>query len=77
MRLDLRAEYFNVFNHPNFDRPFNLWRATYGQFDDFGKVTPGYTLNVGLGGGGNQGGQAATYAPGGPRSAQFTLRLNF
>ncbi len=78
LRLDVCAEYFNVFNHPKFDNPSGLWgSSSYGQFDNFGKVTPGYTFNVGLGGGGNQGGQAPIYAPGGPRSAQFTVRLSF
>ncbi len=77
LKLDLRAEYFNVLNHPSFENPSGMWGASYGQYDDFGKVYPGYTLNLALGGGGNQGGQAATYAPGGPRSAQFTVRLTF
>jgi hypothetical protein len=31
----------------------------------------------GLGGGGLQGGQSALYAIGGPRSGQFTLKLQF
>lgn len=78
--LDARVEYFNVLNHPNFAPPFNLWGyANVGPLPSFGKVTPGDTLNVGLGGGGGGlfGGQATLYAPGGPRSAQLSLRLNF
>jgi hypothetical protein len=77
LRLDVRAEYFNVFNHPAFASPFNLWG--YGNTSPdplFGYVYSG-TLNVGLGGGGLNAGQSAIYAPGGPRSAQFTLKLSF
>jgi hypothetical protein len=43
----------------------------------FGVVWPGNTLNVGLGGGGLNGGQSPLYAPGGPRSAQLALKLSF
>jgi hypothetical protein len=79
VRLEVRAEYFNVFNHPNFDSPSSLWGLTsYTEpLPAFGKVYPGNTLNVALGGGGQSAGQAAIYAPGGPRSAQFTVRLSF
>jgi Carboxypeptidase regulatory-like domain/TonB dependent receptor/TonB-dependent Receptor Plug Domain len=86
MKLDFRAEYFNLFNHPMFGGPSGP-RTFWGfcssqpcsgqQFATFGKVVPGNTLNVGLGGGGANGGQSALYAPGGPRSAQFSLRLSF
>lgn len=76
--LDVRAEYFNVFNHPNFGKPFTLIGLPgYWPLEDFGKVFPGDTLNEALGGGGQAGGQVGIYAPGGPRSAQFTLRLRF
>jgi hypothetical protein len=78
LKLDARVEYFNVFNHPMFASPESLW--AYGgsaPLPSFGKVYPGNTLNIGLGGGGLFGGQAAIYAPGGPRSAQFTLKLSF
>jgi hypothetical protein len=79
LALDIRAEYFNVFNHPNFAPPANVWgySAGGGPTPFFGKVVPGNTLNVGLGGGGLDGGQAAIYAPGGPRSGQLALKLIF
>lgn len=75
--LDLRAEYFNIFNHPNFGSPSRVWGATgSAPLASFGKVPTGNTWNVALGGV-QSGGQAAIYAPGGPRSAQFSLRLGF
>jgi outer membrane receptor protein involved in Fe transport len=74
VKLDVRAEYFNVFNHPMFGDPNNI--RGYGDYLSpyFGQVR---TLNISLGGGDLGQGQNALYAPGGPRSAQFTLRLTF
>jgi hypothetical protein len=40
----------------------------------FGKI--GVTTNEALGGGGG-GGQSTLYTPGGPRSAQFTIKMIF
>lgn len=78
LALDTHVEYFNVFNHPNFAPRENLWGyANVGPTPSFGKVSSGNTLNVGFGGGGLVGGQAALYAPGGPRSAQLALKLSF
>jgi hypothetical protein len=78
VKLDARVEYFNVLNHPMFGNPASLWASGDSTpLPSFGKVIPGNTLNVGLGGGGLSGGQAAIYAPGGPRSAQLTLKLTF
>jgi hypothetical protein len=84
--LDLRAEYFNVFNHPMFGAPGSAW-APYTQLGFgntpnpfFGKVSPvlsGGTTNTILGHGGTAGGQSPLYALGGPRSAQFTIKLHF
>jgi hypothetical protein len=84
IKLDLRAEYFNVFNHPMFGiagsqcNPSTLWGVQGDPpFPSFGKVCPGTaTTNVDAGGGGSNG-QNALYAVGGPRSAQFTLKLHF
>jgi hypothetical protein len=84
VKLDLRAEYFNVFNHPMFGipgsqcNPATLWGTHSGPaFSTFGKVCPGTsTTNVDAGGGGSNG-QVGLYAVGGPRSAQFTVKLHF
>jgi TonB dependent receptor len=80
VKLDVRAEYFNVFNHPMFGlpgsncAPDDQWSYSGGLINsDFGKVCS--TANLDAGGG--QGGQNALYAPGGPRSGQFTLKLLF
>jgi hypothetical protein len=85
VKLDVRAEYFNVFNHPMFGLPGSqcapetIW--TYGgttAYSGFGKVCPGTsTTNIEAGGGNGGSGQSALYAPGGPRSAQFTLKVFF
>jgi len=73
-KLDLRAEYFNVFNHPMFGAPgFNQPNTGIG-LSNFGKISP-TTTNEDLGGG--VGSQNALYSVGGPRSAQFTIKLLF
>jgi hypothetical protein len=75
LKLDVRAEYFNVFNHPMFGAPgFNEPNTEFGTLG-FGKIDN--TTNNALGGGGSAGGQNPLYAVGGPRSAQFTLKLLF
>ena len=75
LHLSVRAEYFNVFNHPMFGAPGT---SEPGNFLDpmFGKIGPGSTTNLELGGGA-LGGQSPLYALGGPRSAQFTVKLQF
>ena len=82
VKLDVRAEYFNVFNHPMFGlpgsqcAPDDQWSYGGGSINpDFGKVCS--TANLDEGGGNGGSGQSALYAPGGPRSAQFTLKLLF
>ena len=90
IKLDVRVEYFNLFNHPMFGgyglAPYSFWGNCSGNTPatcagnaslHFGKVWPKNTLNVNLGGGGLNGGQSALYAPGGPRSGQFSLKLHF
>jgi hypothetical protein len=76
LKLSVRAEYFNVFNHPMFGAPGS---GEPGNPSDpsFGKIGPGSTTNLELGSGAALGGQSPLYALGGPRSAQFTIKLQF
>src|ERR1700733_1210299 len=76
LKLSVRAEYFNVFNHPMFGAPGS---GEPGNPSDpsFGKIGPGSTTNLELGSGAVLGGQIPLYALGGPRSAQFTIKLQF
>ncbi len=76
-KLDVRAEYFNVFNHPMFGAPGATEPSSELGIANFGKVGAGSTTNLALGGGGALGGQSPLYALGGPRSAQFTVKLIF
>jgi len=85
VKLDARAEYFNIFNHPMFGSPATWWGECFGttpasctyQNSSFGSFYNS-TLNQALGGGAQgNGGQSAQYAVGGPRSAQFTLKITF
>jgi len=66
LRLQFRAEAFNVLNHPNFGSIYNF--LFYGP-SLFGRAST--TLNSSLGG------LSPLYQVGGPRSLQLTLRLNF
>jgi Carboxypeptidase regulatory-like domain/TonB dependent receptor len=77
VNLNLRAEYFNVFNHPMFGAPGYNEPETLLGYPNFGQVDPRATTNFALGGGGTVGGQSPQYAVGGPRSAQFTIKLQF
>ena len=81
LKLQFRAEFFNLFNHPNFADPigglgavsaagtFTNNAATFGQSASM--------LNQSLGTGGQIGGFNPLYQIGGPRSAQFSLKLVF
>ena len=66
----LRADFFNAFNHPNFGNP----SATYSTATTFGTATAmlGKALNATAGGGFN-----SLYQVGGPRSIQLSMRLSF
>jgi len=68
LRLQFRAEAFNVFNHPNFGTINSLYCAP-GPFCTFGQATAtlAHSLN----------GLSALYQMGGPRSMQFALKLAF
>ena len=90
VKLDVRVEYFNIFNHPMFgaprvstgenglsSAPQAFWGYGPTPLPSFGKVEPGQTTNVALGASNGVGGQSPLYAVGGPRSGQFTLKLIF
>jgi Carboxypeptidase regulatory-like domain/TonB dependent receptor-like, beta-barrel len=85
VKLDVRAEFFNVFNHPMFGipgsqcNPDTFWGRQGGTARPaFGKVCPRTsTTNIDAEGGPSGSGQSALYAVGGPRSAQFTLKMMF
>jgi hypothetical protein len=68
--LRFRAEFFNIFNHPNFGSPNNNLTSPL-----FGRSTQ--TLANSLGSGGASGGFNPLYQIGGPRSIQFALKLQF
>lgn len=80
VKLNLRMEYFNLFNHPMFSIGALNTEPTYCfgasscyNLADFGQlnVSSTYTLN-------NQtSGQNSLYAPGGNRSGQISLKLIF
>ncbi len=77
VKMDLRVEYFNVFNHPNLALGANdvYWHPVYG---GFGYAT--MTQNDYLSGSffSNQGGSVSPqYAAGGSRSGQFTIKISF
>jgi Carboxypeptidase regulatory-like domain/TonB dependent receptor-like, beta-barrel len=68
--LRFRAEFFNIFNHPNFGNPTSdLTSPLFGQSTQ--------TLANSLGSGGANGGLNPLYQIGGPRSIQFALKLEF
>ena len=70
IKLQLRAEVFNVFNHPNFGNPNNILTGNF-----FGQSTQ--MLGRSLGAGGINGGLSPIYQIGGARSIQLALKLMF
>lgn len=67
--LQFSAEFFNLFNHPNFANPNGNLADTL----NFGRSTQ--LLGSSLGTGGANGGLNPLYQVGGPRSVQLALRL--
>jgi hypothetical protein len=70
LSLQARADFFNIFNHPNFGPPTNYLTSPL-----FGQATQ--MLGASLGSGGQNGGLNPLYQIGGPRSAQLALKLQF
>lgn len=70
LALQARADFFNIFNHPNFGSPINYLSST-----QFGQATQ--MLANSLGSGGQSGGLNPLYQIGGPRSIQLALKLQF
>jgi hypothetical protein len=70
LRLQFKAEVFNLFNHPNFGNPVNTLSSS-----SFGQSTQ--MLGRSLGSGGINGGLSPLYQIGGARSIQLAVRLQF
>jgi hypothetical protein len=70
VKLRLGAEFFNIFNHPNFGNPAG--RLSSGLFGVSADI-----LGRSLGSSGSGGGFSSLYQIGGPRSTQLSLKLKF
>jgi hypothetical protein len=68
LKLQFRAEAFNIFNHPNFGT-VNSTLCTAGPGCTFGQATATLAQSLGT--------LSPLYQMGGPRSAQFALKLVF
>jgi hypothetical protein len=70
MKLQFRAEIFNIVNHPNFASPqADISSSNFGQSTQM--LADGLGANVG------NGGFSSLYQIGGPRSVQLALKLMF
>ena len=70
VKLQFKADVFNIFNHPSFGSPVKMLDNTL-----FGQSVQ--MLNRSLGRGGINGGLSPIYQVGGPRSIQLAVRLQF
>ena len=80
LRMQVKAEFFNLFNHPNFGDPLSglgsrSAAGTVNFLPSFGVSTT--TLAQNLGSGGLTGGFNPLYQVGGPRSVQLSLKFEF
>lgn len=75
VKLQFRAEMFNVLNHPNFAPPVGDLESPSAINPQFGRSTE--TLGQFLGGAVGSGGFSSLYQIGGPRSVQVALKLFF
>jgi hypothetical protein len=73
--MQFRAEFFNIFNHPNFGDPQGSLLAGGAPNALFGQSTQ--MLGRSLGTGTSGGGLSPLYQIGGPRSIQLALKLQF
>jgi hypothetical protein len=71
LNLQFRADFFNIFNRPNFGNPVQ----SLTDLSNFGKST--IMFGRSLGKGDANGGFNPLYQSGGPRSLQFSLKLQF
>jgi hypothetical protein len=70
LTLQVRGDYFNILNHPNFGPPTNYLSSPL-----FGQATQ--MLGTSLGSGGQNGGLNPLYQIGGPRSVQAAVKFLF
>jgi hypothetical protein len=75
LNLELKAEVFNIFNHPNFADPGGNLGSTLPTNPQFGLSDRMFGTSLGTGG--VSGGFNPLYQIGGPRSIQLCLRLQF
>lgn len=71
--LQLRTDFFNIFNHPNFGSICSTFTTCTA--NTFGRATRMFGRGLGAGGLGT--GFNPIYQVGGPRSMQFSLKLEF